>query len=214
MAVVSRILSWIFLPLNAPVIALIVVLYLPAYTEQRQEDMFWLVDNWKYFLLVVFTFFSLIVPAFTILFMRFSGAVTTVMMDNRRERILPSFFVNLSAIALYYLLTSKDPNGHFPSAVYALSIGSTITVLTCTIITRWWKVSLHAAGMGIIAGFVIGYYSSFLVFDFWILPVTVMAGGMVMSARMYLKKHDLAQCLVGYLIGGVSLAVTALVLKP
>jgi hypothetical protein len=214
MTAVSRFLSWVFLPLNAPVIALIIVLYLPAYTDHRSEDMFSLVTNWKYFLLVVFTFFSFVVPGFTILFLRFSGAVTTVMMDNRKERILPSLFVNVSAIALYYLLRSKDPNGNFPSAVYALSIGSTVTVLICTIITRWWKVSLHAAGMGIIGGFVLAYYASMTMYGVWILPVSIITGGIVMSARMYLGKHDLAQCLVGYLIGTVSLVVAVLVMKP
>jgi hypothetical protein len=211
---ISRFLSWVFMPLNAPVIALLIVLYVPAYTDYRSEDMFSLVDNWKYFLLIVFTFFSLVVPGFTLLFLRFSGAITSVTVENRKERILPAFFVNISAIALYYLLRSKDPHSDFPSAVYALSIGSTITVLICTIVTRWWKISLHSAGMGIIGGFVLAYYSSMIAYDFWIIPASLITGGIVMSARMYLGKHDLLQCLAGYFTGSIALVTTVLLLKP
>lgn len=211
----ARILSWVFIPLNAPVFALAIAAYLQSDSLfQRQEVIFLLRDEWKFMLVLVFAFFSVVIPAFTILFLRSSGLITTVMMDNRKERLLPSLFVNASAIALYFVLQSKDPDSLLPSAIYGLAIGSFATVFICTIITRWWKVSLHAAGMGIISGFLFAYYGGLVFYEFWVLPLSLIASGLVMSARMYLGKHTLAQCLVGYFIGVVSLVITLILFKP
>lgn len=211
----ARILSWVFIPLNAPVFALAIAAYLQSDSlTQRQEVIFLLRDEWKFMLVLVFAFFSVVIPAFTILFLRSSGLITTVMMDNRKERLLPSLFVNASAIALYFVLQTKDPDSLLPSAIYGLAIGSFATVFICTIITQWWKVSLHAAGMGIISGFLFAYYGGLVFYEFWVLPLSLIASGLVMSARMYLGKHTLAQCLVGYLIGIVSLVITLILFKP
>ena len=40
MSTVSRILSWIFLPLNAPVIALAITLYMPTFTPAQRAEIF------------------------------------------------------------------------------------------------------------------------------------------------------------------------------
>jgi hypothetical protein len=209
----ARFLSWLFLPLNAPVIALAIVCFLPAYNVPVGE-MAYIWEDWRYFWLIVFAFFSIVVPGITILFMRVTGAITTVMMNDRRERIIPALFVNLSAFALYYILTLKDPEAQFPSCIYALSIGSMLTVCICTIITRWWKISLHAAGMGILTGFLFAYYFGYMDYKAWILPASMAASGLVMSARMYLGAHNLAQCFAGFGLGFVCLATSVTVLFP
>lgn len=214
MNLLSRILSWVFIPLNAPVFALLIAAYVPTDTVlERNEVVYLIPDDWKLLLLLMFGFFSILIPSFTILFLRFSGSITTVMMDSRKERMIPSFFVNVSAIALFYIVHQKDPNSLLPTAVYALTIGSFITVFTCTIITQWWKVSLHAAGMGILSGFLFAYYAGLDYYTFWILPATLIMSGIVMSARIYLGKHSLAQCLVGYFIGVAALVTTVLLFR-
>jgi len=211
---IARILSWVFIPLNAPVFAIAIAAYLQADDlTHRQEVIFLLRDEWKFMLLLLFAFFSVVIPSFTILFLRSSGYITTVMMDHRKERLLPSLFVNASAIALYFVLQTKDPDGLLPSAIYGLAIGSFTTVFICTIITQWWKVSLHAAGMGIITGFLFAYYGGLVFYEFWVLPLSLIASGLVMSARMYLGKHTLAQSLVGYFIGVFSLVITLILFK-
>lgn len=211
----ARTLSWLFIPLMAPVIALMIAVYVPADSVMdRNEILFLIPADWKNLLLIMFAFFSILVPSFTILFMRFSGTISTVMMDNRKERIIPSFFVNLSAAALYYMVEMKDPDHLLPSAVYGLMIGSFTTVFICTIITRWWKISLHAAGMGILSGFLFAYYWHIDYYFFWILPVSLLLSGIVMSARMYLGKHSLEQCLAGYAVGIVALVISIIKLHP
>lgn len=215
METVSRTLSWIFIPLNAPVFALLIAAFVPADSViDRTEIVYLIPPDWKNLLVLMFAFFSILIPSFTILFMRYSGAITTVMMDNRKERIIPSFFVNLSAVVLFYMVQMKDPDHLLPSAIYGLMIGSFTTVFLCTLITRWWKISLHAAGMGILSGFLFAYYWHIDYYYFWLLPASLIASGIVMSARIYLGKHTLEQCLAGFALGAISLVICVILLHP
>lgn len=210
---IARFVSWLFLPLFAPVIALIIAMYLESAQIGvfQNETLFFLPSEHKNFLLSIFTVLAVVFPCLSILYFRISGRITSLMMDNRTERILPEIVVNGSGVLLYFLLARIDPNRYLPSAIYALSMGSLLTVLACMIITFRWKISLHSAGMGIITGFVFAYFSTQAVFAFWVMPATLIASGLVMSARIYLKAHSFSEILAGYLLGtGVTAACVLL----
>lgn len=210
MEFVSRFLSWLFLPLFAPVIAIAVAMYLETYEPGiwQRGNIYLLRPDHKKLLIYLFVALSAVFPILTILFFRINGTISTIFMDNRSERILPAIFVNGSAITLYILLLKLDPNGYLPSAIYGLVLGSCIAVLLCTIITFRWKISLHSAGMGILTGFVFVYYNSMNLYPFWVLPGVLIASGLVMSARMYLKAHTFAELFGGYALGTSVVAVT------
>ena len=208
----SRIISWLFLPLYAPVFALLIAQYMESAQPGmfQNETLYFLPDKHKSFFTLLFIAMSVVFPCLSILYFRASGRITSLMMDNRKERILPSIFVNGSAALLFFLLMKLDPEGYLPSALYGLTLGAFITVLTCTIITFWWKISLHSAGMGILTGFLFAYFSSQAVFPFWILPTVLVASGLVMSARMYLQAHTFSQLVSGYLLGTIVVATSVL----
>lgn len=210
MKIVSKILSWIFLPLLAPVYALVITMYVESWEADfyQGESLFLLDERAKEFFLYLFTSFSFLAPALTVLFLQTRGSVSSVMMENRRERIIPSIMVVLYGISLLVILLLKVPE-RLPGArfIFGLAFGSLISVIVCTVLTFRWKVSLHAAGMGILTGFLYMYYSEMLIFPLWILILSFIASGFVMSARMYLKLHSLSQLLVGFSIGFVGLVL-------
>jgi len=134
--------------------------------------------------------------------------VTSVMMEKRTERIIPSIMVVLFGVLLLAILLLKVP-ATIPGArfIFGLSFGSLLAVIVCTILTFRWKVSLHAAGMGILTGFLYMYYSQMLIFPMWILVLSFLASGIVMAARMYLKLHSLTQLIVGFAVGFTGLVI-------
>lgn len=210
MKTVSKVLSWLFLPLLTPVYAILIAMYVenmeaPYYSG---ESLFFLNDRVKEFYLYVFTSFSFLAPALTVLFLQTRGSVSSVMMEKRTERIIPSIMVVLFGVSLLAILLFKVPED-IPGRrfILGLSLGSLIAVVVCTILTFRWKVSLHAAGMGILTGFLYMYYSQMLLFPMWILVLAFIASGIVMAARMYLNLHSLAQLVAGFAIGFASLIV-------
>lgn len=207
---ISKILSWIFLPLLAPVYAVVIAMYVENWEAgfYQEESLFSLDPRAKEFFLYLFTSFSFLAPALTVLFLQTRGSVTSVMMEKRTERIIPAIMTILFGISLLAILLFKVPEG-LPGArfIFGLSFGSLIAVIVCTVLTFRWKVSLHAAGMGILTGFLYMYYSEMLIFPMWILILAFIASGVVMSARMYLKLHSLTQLVAGFAIGFVGLVL-------
>ncbi|AEA43766.1 phosphatase PAP2 family protein [Fluviicola taffensis] len=212
MRIVSKIISWVFLPLLTPVYALAIAMYcfnLEEYYSSYQENCLYLLpDEAKEVLLYLFGAFSFFAPALTVLFLQTRGSVSSVMMEKRSERIVPSVMVVLFGISLLAILLYKVPPELSGSKfIFGLALGSLISVISCTILTFRWKVSLHATGMGILTGFLFMYYSKMLLFPLWILVLAFIASGIVMSARMYLKLHSLSQLVVGFAIGFIGLVL-------
>ncbi len=209
MNLVAKIISWLFLPLLAPVYALLIVFY----TVNLESDFFMgnnlyiLLDEQKNAILSLFIIFSFVGPAISVLLLRMSGQITTVMMDNRSERIVPSIMTNLFGISLLSILMWKMDLNIFPGAryIFGLAAGSCSTVLMCTVITRKWKISLHAAGMGILVGFLISYFYNMEIFNLYYLLAAVIISGVVMSARLQLGAHDLKQLFAGFFVGTLNL---------
>lgn len=210
MKIFSKVLSWIFLPLLTPVYALMIAMYVESWQADfyQGESLFSLDQRAKEFFLYLFTSFSFLAPALTVLFLQTRGSVSSVMMEKRTERFIPSIMTVLFGIALLVILLFKVPD-FLPGArfIFGLSLGSLISVIVCTILTFRWKVSLHATGMGILTGFLYMYYSQMLIFPLWILILAFIASGVVMSARMYLKLHSLTQLVVGFAIGFAGLVL-------
>lgn len=210
MKIFSKVLSWIFLPLLTPVYAVAIAMYVESWEADfyQGENLFSLDPGAKKFFMYLFTSFSFLAPALTVLFLQTRGSVSSVMMEKRTERIVPSIMVVLFGISLLMILLLKVPES-LPGArfIFGLSLGSLISVIVCTILTFRWKVSLHATGMGILTGFLYMYYSKMLIFPLWILVLAFIASGIVMSARMYLKLHSLTQLVVGFAIGFASLVL-------
>ena len=202
--VVSKLFSWIFLPLLAPVYGVLITVFL--YSEEalisQKNTLFRIPYEAKWAIVYLFGAFSFLAPAITLLIMHLRGSISTIMLDKRSERIVPSIMVILYALTLFILLHVRVPD-RLPGILFlkALSLGSLITVLICTIITLKWKVSLHAAGMGILTGFLLGYFGHMYLFDWRVLPLVFIASGVVMTARMMLGAHNVWQCMAGYAIG-------------
>jgi membrane-associated phospholipid phosphatase len=68
------------------------------------------------------------------------------------------------------------------------------------LINRWIKISLHAAGAGILVGFLAVYTASQTDFTHWWLIGSIIAAGLTMSARLYLKKHRQIEVYSGFVL--------------
>lgn len=118
---------------------------------------------------------------------------------NREDRVVPLMLVTLGALIGGYLVTTV-----LPTTSTALQFMSNVLVaflLSLTIITLIWKISLHAATLSAIVTLIVlfsGNQFSWLYLA--LLPV--------IWARLALKQHTVAQLAAGVMLG-VSLTLTA-----
>jgi membrane-associated phospholipid phosphatase len=141
---------------------------------------------------------TIIISAY-VMYLKASGAVGSLDLDLRQERTKP-FIVGLTSncvgFTLVYWLDAP------PLATWLMFCFITNTLLV-QIITRWWKVSIHATSVG---GAVVSW--AFL-FGTTALPWFVLVP-IVGFSRVVLRKHTIAQVIVGSIIG---LCLTAVQLR-
>jgi membrane-associated phospholipid phosphatase len=111
---------------------------------------------------------------------------------NRDGRTVPLLLCLAStALGLAILLF-----GHAPRDVTALDVAMLVTLFACTIVTRWWKISLHSAvAGGAVATLVLLYGPFFLV----LVPFV----GLIGWSRVAVRDHTVAQVIAGALIGPI-----------
>ncbi len=185
----SQLVSAVFSPVVLPVFTFSAIMLrdttLPA-------DRKWLI--WSICLLTT----TAIISAYVV-YLKASGAVGSLDLDLREERTKP-FIVGLASncagFALVYWLDAP------PLATWLMFCFITNTLLV-QIITHWWKVSIHATGVGgAVASWAFLFGATALP---WLILVPIVG-----ASRVVLRKHTTAQVIVGSLIG---LCLTAVQLR-
>lgn len=156
----------------------------------------------KWQLLYYYFFFCMLVPGLALLYLKGIGVISTIEVDDRKERSLPILIMFCSCLGLYLLHTFMIPKElNFSKYVYSYPLAGVIATGVYFFQTFWKKVSLHAGGMGIMTGFLIAYAMEMREFQLWIILFAIVASGLVMSARVYLEKHTLLEVVVGWFTG-------------
>ena len=101
-------------------------------------------------------------------------------------------------MVLYFLLIIRAQNNILPKYIYALPLAGVFVTASYTLINRWIKISLHAGGAGILSGFIIAYSFDQIQFEFWTIIFVIVASGLTIMARLYLKKHSPVEVYTGW----------------
>ena len=152
---------------------------------------------YKLLMVLLFYLFSVLLPTYLIhVYSKYEGW-TTKQLINRERRMVPYVISILCYFLGFYLLTLMN-TPDFISVIFVVAI---IIQVLCAAVNRWWKTSIHSAGIGGVTGMVIAF-SLILSFDpTWWLCMLLLIAGLVGTARMVLRQHSLAQIVCGYLIG-------------
>jgi membrane-associated phospholipid phosphatase len=144
---------------------------------------------------------TFVIPALSILIMKFTSRISSLSLSTREERLLPFISIFLFYAATSYLFTSKL--GMKPP-LSSMMIATTALIGLLLVITNWEKISIHAASSWFFAGLMSGVFISFpgenIIYP--VIGSTVMAG-LVSSSRLYLQRHTEKEVWTGAGIGFV-----------
>jgi membrane-associated phospholipid phosphatase len=111
---------------------------------------------------------------------------------NRDGRLVPLLLCLLTTlVGLAVLLL-----GGAPRDVVALDLAMLATLLVCTGITQWWKISLHSAVAGGAAATMVLIYGPLSLVG---VPIVLLIGW----SRVVVRDHTVAQVVAGTLIGPI-----------
>ncbi|RZS43383.1 hypothetical protein EV193_102362 [Herbihabitans rhizosphaerae] len=151
--------------------------------------------------LVVAVFYSVLPMAFIIRGAR-RGRWDGHWVREREQRFVPLLMCLVSTMAGLLILVF----GSAPRDMLALAASMIATLLACMLITRWWKVSVHAT---VAAG---ATATVVLLYGPWLLSLVPLVA-LVCWARVVLTDHTVAQVIVGALLGPTVGGVVFLLLR-
>ena len=202
---VAQVISWIFLPLLMPVYTLLFVMFIPSVLDYKYVDanLYSIPFEFKKALLYIFTSLTIVFPGLSFIILSRSKLISSVEMDNKSERPIPILLMLAYCLILYIFLVLKAGNSGVPRFIFSLPLSGVFVTLVFYFLNKWKKVSIHAAGAGILTGFILAYILYQVEYELWVLIFSILISGLVMSARLYLKKHTLFEVVFGWIIATV-----------
>ncbi|WP_297059519.1 phosphatase PAP2 family protein [uncultured Duncaniella sp.] len=188
---ISQILSWIFSPLLVPTYAMVLASFLSVLVALPSRVL------WT---TVAITFvLTCVIPVAGITGLYKSGVVKDFGLNARNERTIPYILVALCYAGCGYFLWRAGA----PQWLTFFFAGGAAAVIVNIIVNLRWKISAHSAAMGGLVAMMFRLAASHQAvcdLNVW-LSLTVLAAGLVMTARVYLQCHTLMQVFAGALNG-------------
>ena len=118
---IGNFISWAFLPLFIPVIALAITLYIPSEEKNLSHpSLYQLDEDFKDQIIFLFLVFGTLAPGVSFLLMFRRKLISTIEMDDRKERVVPLLIIFSYCLILFLLFFIRAPGGVLPKYIYAI----------------------------------------------------------------------------------------------
>jgi hypothetical protein len=205
----AKIISVIFHPLLVLTYMLMLLLIVNPYLFGVNN----ISDKGSIKLILTILFSTFLIPAFAIFMMWRLKLISSLHMSNKQDRIGP--FI---ATGVFYLWVFRSvmEDSNIPTAFIIAVLGTTMGLFICFLINLFFKISLHATGMGGLIGMVLiimwlySYGSFTLHLPFigaseisinFVLILSILLAGIVGSSRLFLRAHTPRELYAGFALG-------------
>lgn len=204
--VVAKVLSYVFHPLLlATYLFGLLTLTLPAGMAPLRTE-----GHWNFVFLIFCVTFLL--PGFNILIFKFFGTIKSVTLEDRRERVVPFAFIAILYAAVTYLFYSRTRIGLNDTLLKFLIIID-VLVLLATIITIFYKISIHSMAVWAFIGILLPLNKvseeGTLLYP---TLASIVIAGLVMASRLQLHAHTPREVMIGAMTGLMASFVSMTVL--
>lgn len=149
------------------------------------------------FLFIIVGINNVLIPLSLMPYLKYRNVISSFSMTERKERLIPLSLVSVMYIFTSYIIFRLQMPFFFKSFIFATSILAIIV----TVVTFWWKISLHSVAAGAMAGLVIVLSLKMHTPLMWQIIIIILVGGVILSSRLKLNSHNPAQVWIGFLAG-------------
>lgn len=141
---------------------------------------------------------TLILPAFTVLFLKLLRFIQSIKMERRKERIIP-YIATMTFYFWAYMVFRHQPM--VPAVLATFLLGNFIAVILAFFSNFFIKISMHTLGMGGLLGLVFCFLDNPSVYIALPLMIIILLCGIVGTSRMILEAHTLREIYLGVIFG-------------
>ena len=134
--------------------------------------------------------FSNLIPLITVILLKKMGKIDDMDASKKEQRFLPLLLGIFYAGVGFMVLSNLDAQGLVRGLMFCFMTNTVIII----IITKYWKISIHAMGIAgpLTALWIHGFHSYII-----IISIAIMLGW----SRVNLRAHNITQVLAGYFLG-------------
>lgn len=152
---------------------------------------------YKVFILLITYVFTVLLPKTLIrLYHRYHGW-TLFELGAKEQRVIPYLVSIICYFLCYYVMIVY----HVPHLMGSIVVAALVVQVSCAVVNMWWKISVHMAAIGAMAGALVAFGFKFMFNPVWWLCVVFLMSGFVGSARLILRQHTLRQLNIGFIVG-------------
>lgn len=184
--------SVLFHPLFIPVMAAWYLVYLQAgyFTGVASDE--------KFMTVIRVAYNTIFYPALTIVLLKAVGFIKSIFLKTQRERIIPYIATNIFYFWMYLVL--KNQPGVpliLTSFIFGIFLGSSVALIA----NVYFKISMHALGMGSLCGLImVIIFSGFSFVVFLPAMIIFLLTGFVCTSRLVVSNHTPFDIYSGILI--------------
>ena len=198
----SRTISVIFHPILIPLYGLLIIFMSPTLYNYLPFEV-------KKRLILIVLVNNVLVTLSLIPFFVHNNLISSWFMNERKDRSIPLIISTILYGVTAYLIFRFPVPYFLKSFFFAFAVLS----LTATLINFWWKISLHSIGVGSIIALVLILSLRMYTPLLWYLIPSIIAGGLILTARLQLGLHNPLQVWSGLLTGFVVFSIILLLFQ-
>lgn len=191
----ARFFSWVFHPL-------LVGLYMTVYLIYINPEYFIGMDaQGKAQTLFIYIINSVLFPLVSVLLCKGLGFVQSIYLKTQKERIIPYVISMVFFFWTFYVFKNKQG---IPSIMAQMSLGIFFSVIIDFIANIFFKISMHATGLGGVLGLFTVLLFTTSGFAGIFLAIAILVTGIICTSRLIVSDHQMGDIVAGLMAGFIS----------
>lgn len=188
----AHLFSYIFHPLFIP----LYITFFLEFVHPTYFSGFSVAGKKKVLLLIALN--AVAFPAITVLLLKGLGFIDSLFLRTQRDRIIPYIASGTFFFWTQYVLREQN---QVPRILVAFMFGVFISSSAALIANIYYKISMHAIGMGGVAGLFIVIMLQNTMLMTWPLSLAFLLAGLVCTSRMIVSDHRPKEIYSGLMVG-------------
>ncbi|MEP7106330.1 MAG: hypothetical protein ABI760_00080 [Ferruginibacter sp.] len=159
-------------------------------------------------LLVLVAINAVAFPAITIILLKGLGFIHSIFLKTQKDRIIPYIASMTFFFWTQYVLREQN---YVPRILVAFMFGVFISCSAALIANIYYKISMHAIGMGGLVGLFLVIMQQDTMLMTWPLSLAFLLAGLVCTSRMIVSDHRPKEIYAGLMVGMVCQFVGAII---
>ena len=184
--------SYLFHPIFIPIYAIAFLVFIhPSYFTGFSEQR-------KIMTVVISTVNLVLFPLLSVALLRAVGFIDSIFLRTRKDRIIPYM---ACGIFFFWAYTVFNKQSMYPPILSSFVLGVFLASSAALIANIYFKISMHAIGVGGLIGLSVVIFNSNTMLMTWPLAASLLIAGIVCTARFLVSNHTQKDIYIGLALG-------------